>query len=334
MYRRNVLIASTGLCVGLAGCLSDETEEQGEQNGDENGQADENGDEMDEEQTASTGAYIDQWGTTETHLYIEFGDSDEVSSVSLIDPSGEELTNESVGTGASRISMQVVRDGYDGLRYLEDGEYSVVLIDGDENELETVSLEVTRGIEITNAATGLEYAGEYDDAVGDEDLLLTIKNTGTFPVGLSGYVNEVVSAPGKAGVEERDDPVDLQYTENRSAGVTDFERLDEPESDVIENRLEWHIGGDAEATIIIENFFRSRFEDVSSFETVIPIESSSGYDEEFELSLETYYDFEQSFLFTMTIDGEALVREDVFGGPDGLFLFDGMAITDITASPE
>ncbi|WP_323174744.1 hypothetical protein [Natrialba sp. PRR66] len=117
----------------------------------------------------------------EEDLEVEIADDASVEFVNLIDPDGELYDQQRLEGGETRTSFEIL-GRYDDA--FSSGEYEVVALDEDDEQLETTTVSLEANCTITDvlwAAENPDMDWETDSSTWDEYAAVVIENTGTIP---------------------------------------------------------------------------------------------------------------------------------------------------------
>lgn len=131
-------------------------------------------------ESSSSGSFT-RTAVEDQQLVVEFEESLEAETISVVDPAGEAFAETSVSAGVSRVTFDIE------LPYAP-GEYRIVAADSDETVAETAQ-EIRPELEIVDVGVGANRMDEMPEDLGhtkDDEAIVHIKNTGSGPEHISG----------------------------------------------------------------------------------------------------------------------------------------------------
>ena len=133
-----------------------------------------------ESSSTSSGGFTET-SVEDQQLVVEFEESLDAETISVIDPNGEAFAEASVATGASRVTFDI------SMPYAP-GEYRLVATAGDETLAETTQI-IRPDIEIVDVGVGANRLDEMPESLGqtkEVEAIVQIRNTGNGPERVSG----------------------------------------------------------------------------------------------------------------------------------------------------
>lgn len=128
-----------------------------------------------ENESPSSGAFTET-KVEDQQLIVEFEESLEAESISVIDPNGEVFAETSVAAGASRVTFDI------GMPYTP-GEYQIVAADDGDTVAETTQ-EIQPDLEIVDVGIGANRMDEMPEDLGHAqkaEAIVVVRNSGTGP---------------------------------------------------------------------------------------------------------------------------------------------------------
>ena len=126
-------------------------------------------------ESSSSGAFT-QTAVADQQLIVEFEESLDAETISVIDPDGESFGEMSISAGVTRVTFDIE------MPYTP-GEYRIVAVDGGETIAET-SQEIRPELEIEDVGIRANRLDEMPDERGggrEAEAVVTVKNSGTGP---------------------------------------------------------------------------------------------------------------------------------------------------------
>ena len=133
------------------------------------------------ESSSTTSGGFTETAVEDQQLIVEFEESLEAGTISVIDPAGESFAETSVATGASRVTFDIP------MPYMP-GEYRLVATADDERLAETTQV-IRPELEIVDVGVGANRLDEMPNSLGhtkNDQALVQVRNTGNAPERISG----------------------------------------------------------------------------------------------------------------------------------------------------